>query len=487
MPKEKIDITLEYGKIPPQALELEEAILGILLRFQGVMDEVSPILKVDSFYKESHGIIYQHILDLYREKEPIDTITVSNKLKEHDKLDEVGGAYALVQMTNNVTSSANATYYAGVIQQKYIKRELIRISTEITVKAFEDNDDFEELISFSEKEMISVSEKNIGKSNMRHISEIGEESEKTMGVRILRAREGKVIGVTSGIKVLDRHTQGWQPTDLIIVAARPSIGKSACMVSWAKAAALDGVPVCIYSLEMSGMSLYDRVLISWSGASAFNYKSGRISDQEAIDIKAAREEISKLPIYIDDTPAVSMSYVRNHTKQMKKKGLCGLVLLDFLQLGEPDADDRSSRENQVSKMSRMGKLIAKEMAIPMIIFSQLNRECEREKDKKPDLHHLRESGAIEQDADIVILLHRPNKYGITEMYERGDQIDSANRIHFIIAKHREGSVGTASAWHSDDMTTIRDHEVNILDIDPDDTITSARDKMIDDDLPTLEE
>jgi replicative DNA helicase len=474
LPKE-----LEYGKIPPQALEIEETIIGSLLLEPKRIHAVDNILVAESFYKDEHQKIYQCIIDLYRKGKTIDMLIVTDKLRNNGLLEGIGGAFILVQMTEKITSTGRLEHHARIVAQKYVQRELIRVSNEISSKAFDDSIDIEETLSFANQSLNLVNEGIASDGGFKHIKDVGEESFDGFLNRIKLAKEGKVTGIPTGLNQLDKLTLGWQKPWLYTLAARPSIGKTALLLVFAKTAAIHGFPVCIYSLEMANTSLYDRLIISESGVEHHEYTSGVISSDETINkIKEAKETLAKLPIYIDDKSKATFRHMNNHVRVMKNKDRCKLVLIDFLQLADYEGE-KKGQEAETSEMAKSAQSLGKKHGVPVILLSQLNRECERRNDKKPELHDLRYSGAIEEASDVVILVHRPNKYGIEFM---PDNTLAKNKMQLIVAKNRHGATGLVTCWHSDDLTKIKDYDrgLEVLDTNSDQFIESSRDE---DDLP----
>ncbi|MBS4072894.1 MAG: replicative DNA helicase [Algoriphagus sp.] len=427
------------GKIPPQAVELEEAVLGALMLEKDALTNVIDILKVESFYKESHKVIFQAILDLFSESQPIDLLTVTTQLRKNGALEIAGGAFYVTELTSKVASAANIEYHARIITEQSIKRELIRISSEIQKDAFEDTTDVFELLDKMEQSMFEISEKNVRKnySDMRSIMRdaIAELEER-------KNQKDGLTGVPSGFTALDRVTAGWQKSDLVIIAARPAMGKTAFVLSVLRNAAVDhSRPVAIFSLEMSAVQLVNRLISSEAELDSEKIKKGTLADHEWAQLVHKTAKLSKAPLFVDDTPALSILELRAKCRKLKAQHDIQMVVIDYLQLMSGDSKSGGqggNREQEIASISRALKKIAKELSIPVIALSQLSRAVEtRGGDKRPQLSDLRESGAIEQDADMVMFLYRPEYYGITED-EGGASTAGVGEV--IIAKHRNGSL-----------------------------------------------
>jgi replicative DNA helicase len=427
------------GKIPPQAVELEEAVLGALMLEKDALTNVIDILKVESFYKESHKVIFQAILDLFSESQPIDLLTVTTQLRKNGALEIAGGAFYVTELTSKVASAANIEYHARIITEQSIKREMIRIASEIQKEAFEDTTDVFELLDKMEQSMFEISEKNIRKnySDMRSIMRdaIAELEER-------KNQKDGLTGVPSGFTALDRVTSGWQKSDLVIIAARPAMGKTAFVLSVLRNAAVDhSRPVAIFSLEMSAVQLVNRLISSEAELDSEKIKKGTLADHEWAQLVHKTAKLSKAPLFVDDTPALSILELRAKCRKLKAQHDIQMVVVDYLQLMSGDSKSGGqggNREQEIASISRALKKIAKELSIPVIALSQLSRAVEtRGGDKRPQLSDLRESGAIEQDADMVMFLYRPEYYGITED-EGGASTAGVGEV--IIAKHRNGSL-----------------------------------------------
>lgn len=428
---------LEHGKLPPQAVDLEEAVLGAMMLEKEAVNAVIDILQPKSFYKEAHQYIFEAIQKLFQRSEPIDILTVTNQLKEEGVMEAVGGAYYITHLTNRVASAANVEYHARIISQKYIQRELIRISTNIINDAYDDTTDVFTLLDKAESNLFSVSEGNLRK-NYDSMSILIKQAIKQIETAALH--EGNISGIPTGFNALDKMTSGWQPSDLVILAARPAMGKTAFVLSLGRNAAVDyKVPVAIFSLEMSSLQLVTRLISGESEISSEKLRSGNLAAHEVEQIHAKIRGLDEAPIFIDDTPGISVFELRAKARRLKAQHNIGLLIIDYLQLMTAGGDNKGNREQEISTISRSLKSIAKELNIPVLALSQLSRAVEtRGGDRKPQLSDLRESGSIEQDADMVMFIHRPEYYGLTEDEEGNSTIGLAN---ILISKHRNGAVG----------------------------------------------
>ncbi|MDR1860331.1 MAG: replicative DNA helicase [Bacteroidales bacterium] len=430
-------INAQYGKLPPQALDVEEIVLGTLMLESNAYENISSIIKTESFYKDEHKKIFEAVKSLAIRERPVDLLTVTQELKNRNLLDEVGGAPYLVHLTSRVAAGAHLDFHAKIIAQKFIQRELIRVSSEIQAEAYDDTKDIDDLIDMSEQKLFAVAEGNIERQT-RPISDVLKDA--TKQIEEASKQEG-LNGVPSGFTRLDQITSGWQRSDLIIVAARPAMGKTAFVLSMARNMAINNKrPVALFSLEMSSVQLVNRLVVAETELPATRIKTGKLAQHEWELFLSRTKVFETAPIYIDDTPALSVFEFRAKCRRLKAKYNIEAVIVDYLQLMTAGADSpRSfgSREQEVSLISRTLKAIAKELNIPVIALSQLSRASESNDGKRPQLSNLRESGAIEQDADIVLFIHRPEYYNITQDQQGNSLIGIAE---IIIAKHRNGSV-----------------------------------------------
>jgi replicative DNA helicase len=428
------------GKLPPQRLEMEAAVLGALMLEKDALTTVVDILKAHSFYKDGHQRIYKAISNLFDKSEPIDQLTVVQELREMGELEAAGGVGYVAGLTMHINSAANIEAHARVILEAAIKRELIRTATDILRDAYEETTDVFELLDATEKNIFQVSEDNMRK---------GVDSMQDLMVKAIKELEEKkhqkdgLTGVPTGFSALDRVTSGWQPSDLVIIAARPGMGKTAFVVSAMRNAAVDfKKPVAIFSLEMSSLQLVNRLISAEAELDSEKIKKGNLADYEWQQLNSKISALSSAPIFIDDTPALSIRELRAKCRRLKSQHDIQLIIIDYLQLmsGGEAGRPGGNREQEIASISRALKGIAKELNIPVIALSQLSRSVEtRGGDKKPQLSDLRESGSIEQDADMVIFLYRPEYYKITED-EMGNPTQGMGEV--IIAKHRNGSLET---------------------------------------------
>ena len=443
---------MDIGKMPPQAVELEEAVLGALMLENDALTNVIDILKPQSFYKDSHSRIFHAIEQLFTRSEPVDILTVTQELKKTGELDLVGGAYYITQLTNRIASAANAEFHARIVAQKFIQRELIRISTKTINDAYEDGSDVFDLLDNAEKNLFSIVEGNI-KKNYDKMSTLIRKA--TDQIEITRNNKGNFSGVPSGLTALDRLTSGWQKSDLVIIAARPAMGKTALVLTMARNAAVDfGKPVAVFSLEMSSLQLVTRLMASESEIASEKLKKGNLEEYEFQQLTDKTRKLSEAPLFIDDTPGLSVFELRAKARRLKEQHKIELLVVDYLQLMTAGGEGKGNREQEIATISRSLKGLAKELEIPVIALSQLSRAVEtRGGDKRPQLSDLRESGAIEQDADMVMFIHRPEYYNITEDENGGSTLGVAE---LIIAKHRNGPVDSAKTRYIGQFTKFVD-------------------------------
>jgi replicative DNA helicase len=429
------DISDSLGKLPPQALDLEEAVLGALMLEKNALNAVVEFLKPEHFYKESHKEIYDAILLLFKASEPVDMRTVVNQLRKTGKIELVGGAYAIAELTAKVSSAANIEYHARVIIEMAIKRTLIEVASKIHQDAYEDTTDVFELLDKTEQSIFQISDSNLRKNydNMRNLM-----ARAIQELQLLKEHKDGLTGVPTGFSSLDRMTSGWQKSDLVIIAARPGMGKTAFVVSAMRNAAVDfKQPVAIFSLEMASVQLVNRMISAEAELEGEKIKKGNLADFEWQQLVHKTNKLASAPIFIDDTPALSILELRAKCRRLKAEHDIQLIIIDYLQLMR--GDSAGNREQEIASISRALKGIAKELSVPVLALSQLSRSVEtRGGDKRPQLSDLRESGSIEQDADIVMFLYRPEYYKITQ---DEDGMPTQGMGEVIIAKHRNGSTG----------------------------------------------
>jgi replicative DNA helicase len=458
--KPELGLTSSIGKLPPQAIDLEEAVLGALMLERDALTNVVDILKPESFYKEAHKVIYSAILELFSDSQPIDLLTVTNQLRKKGQLELAGGAFFITELTSKVSSAANIEYHARIVTEQAMKREIISIASEVQKDAFEDTTDVFELLDKMEQSLFEISEKNIRKNyaDMRSILK-----EAIMELEAKKGQKDGLTGVPSGFTALDRVTSGWQKSDLVIIAARPAMGKTAFVLSVLRNAAVDhSRPVAIFSLEMSSVQLVNRLISAEAELDSEKIKKGSLADYEWEQLVHKTGKLSKAPLFVDDTPALSILELRAKCRKLKAQHDIQLIVIDYLQLMSGDTKgggQGGNREQEIASISRALKKIAKELNIPVIALSQLSRAVEtRGGDKRPQLSDLRESGAIEQDADMVMFLYRPEYYGITED-EEGHSTAGVGEV--IIAKHRNGSLDTVKLRFIGKYTKFADLEMNV--------------------------
>ncbi|PIP54044.1 MAG: replicative DNA helicase [Bacteroidetes bacterium CG23_combo_of_CG06-09_8_20_14_all_32_9] len=430
--------TANLGKVPPQALELEEAVLGAIMIDKDAANTVLEILKPECFYSDSNRKIYEAISALFKEMQPIDILTVKDELVRRKQLEETGGALYLTKLAGRVASAAHSEFHARIILQKYIQRELIRIATDIEKKAFDDEEDIDDLLDFSQNQIFGLSDGTVRRESQPIDVVIKESLEQ---IKIAGERVDGLSGVPSGFSDIDRITSGWQKSDLIVIAGRPSMGKTAFVLSMARNIAVNHKQaVGFFSLEMSSVQLVNRLLVAETEIRAEIIRTGKLSREEWNILDAKIKTLENCNIYIDDTPAISIFELRSKARRLVSQHDVKLIIIDYLQLMNSPNDYKGTREQEVSTISRSLKALAKDLNVPIIALSQLNRSVEtRTGSKHPQLSDLRESGAIEQDADIVIFIHRPEKYGFND--EDGSLKGLAE---IIIAKHRNGAVANVN-------------------------------------------
>ncbi len=426
----------EHGKIPPQALDYEEAVLGAIMVEKDALTEVIDILKPDSFYKDAHQKIYAAIQGLFQRSEPIDLLTVKTALEKEGHLEIIGGPAYIAQLTSRIASAANIEEHARVIAQKYIQRELIRISSEIIKDSFDETSDVFDILDAAEQKLFQVAQGNIRKSHDTMASLIIAAKEQ---IKKAGASEDGLNGVPTGFKRLDKLTSGFKGSELLILAARPAMGKTALVLSMARNIVLDyKMPVAIFSLEMSALQMVMRMVSNESGLEQEKLKKGNLAQHEWEQLNAKVAALSEAPFYIDDTPGLSVFELRAKARRLKAQHDIQMIIIDYLQLMNAGGKDGGNRQEEISIISRSLKIIAKELNVPVIALSQLSRAVEtRGGDKRPQLSDLRESGAIEQDADMVMFIYRPEYYEITEDAEGNSTV---GLTEIIVAKHRNGAL-----------------------------------------------
>lgn len=426
----------ELGRIPPQALEVEKGLIGALLTFSDAYGRVNDVLTPNCFYHKHHQFIYQAMQELASNNQPIDIMMVMEALKKGKRLEAIGGFNTLMELSNMATSSVNLEEHADIIYNKFLARELIKISTDIEELAFGEETDIKTVLEEAEGKIFEINQRRVKKE----VTKVGDVMPEAIN-KITTASQSKsgYTGLCTSFTKLDDMTNGWQPSTLNIIAARPAMGKTAFVLSMAKNMAIDyGYPVAIFSLEMSNLELVNRLVINASEIEGEKIKSGKLSAGEWEDLYSKTQCLNNAPIYIDDTANISVSELTTKARRLKSEHDIQCIIIDYLQLMNASGMNYGSREQEVSIISRSLKGLAKELNIPVIALSQLNRGVESREEKRPQLSDLRESGAIEQDADMVVFIHRPEYYKIME---DGNGNSNEGVAEIIIAKHRSGSVG----------------------------------------------
>lgn len=427
---------VQAGKIPPQNLDAEMSLLGAVLIDEEVLADVSEHVTTKDFYDKRHGIVYGGMMRLYEKHRPVDLLTLTDELKRKKELELVGGSAYLTELTTYVPTAAHAEAYAELVAQKAVRRRLIKASTEISEMGFDEDTSTQELLEKAEAELFSVSDQSL-KQDLASLESILTESFDRM--EELHRNKGALRGVRTGYRDLDNMTAGLQRSDLIILAARPAMGKTTLVTNLAyNVATIAKQPVLFFSLEMSKEQLVDRMLADASGVDAWNIRTGNLSDQDFSKLSEAMGEMAEAPIYIDDTPGLSVLEMRTKARRAAHEAPLGLIIVDYLQLMQASGRSDGNRVQEVSEISRGLKLIARELNVPVIGLSQLSRSVESRNPQIPQLADLRESGSIEQDADIVMFIYREKYYN--------PDTDRDNITDLIIAKHRNGPTGKVELY-----------------------------------------
>lgn len=429
-------------KIPPQALEAEESILSACIILPESLTETIEILKPGHFYKSSHQVIFQMMVDLHSKKEPVDLVTLANKLKQKDKLEEIGGATYLARLTEEIPLAVNVSHYANIIREKAALRQTIEKCNNIVMQCFEDSDDAIKIIDEAQKEILSIEIEDPNNKTYSTMPEIIEE-----GIDLLEERsesKGKITGVSTGFDRLDYLTWGLQPSDLTLIAARPSAGKTALALNIARNAVSKNIPTAIFSLEMSKQQLLFRLFSDQAKINSQKFKSGMFTHIEWGEITEAAGVINDFPMFIDDSAGLHIRQIQRRARKMYKKHKIGLIVVDYIQLVTGEG---KNRDREISSISMGLKNLAKELNIPVIALSQLSRKLEERNNKRPRLSDLRDSGTLEQDADIVMFIYRD------EMYNDDENNPNKGKAEIIIAKQRNGPVGKIELAFVDKYTS----------------------------------
>jgi replicative DNA helicase len=441
------EVDLSSRKLPPQNMEAEQSVLGGILIENEAVNKVMEILNGEDFYRDAHRKIFNALITLSERDEPADLITLTNELRKTNQLDSVGGASYVASLIDSVPTAANIEYYAKIVKEKAILRKLIETSTNIITQSYEDRGDVESFLDEAERAIFEISERRV-KPSFYSIRDIVKESFKTIE-RLFEKKEF-VTGVPSGFKELDRLTAGFHASDLIIVAGRPSMGKTALCLNLAQYAAIEKrIPVAIFSLEMSKEQLVIRVLCSEAQVEGTRLRTGFLTESDWPKLTLAAGNVSDAPIFIDDTAAISVLELRAKARRLKGEHGLGMLIIDYLQLmkGRTRVE---SRQQEISEISRSLKALAKELTIPVIAVSQLSRKTEERTGNRPQLSDLRESGAIEQDADLILFLYRD------EVYNRSEDNPNRGKAELIIGKQRNGPIGKIELAFFDKFTTFKE-------------------------------
>ena len=427
-------------RLPPQNLAAEQSVLGCLLLENASLDEVADILHADHFYSDIHQLIYATIMGMRERSKVIDVVTLADELEERNQLTDAGGTPYLLEILETVPHAAHVKHYAEIVRDKWVQRSLTNACTEILTECYEGSDDTGEVLKHAEQKIFKIFEEQEMASRIT-MQEIMEETLDRINVRL--GKEGNISGLSTGFVDLDRQTNGFQPAELVIIAARPSMGKTAFVCNIAEWVAGAGeTAALIFSLEQSKLELAERFLCIRAKLDGHRLRKGLLEADERHALLDASTELSQLPLFIDDSPGRTVAQIGAICRRLKRRNNLGLVIIDYLQLIEPE-DKKSNREQQIAQITRRLKGIAKENSLPVIALSQLNRGVELRDDKRPRLADLRESGAIEQDADIVMFLHRPDAY---------NPEDRPGLAEIIVAKHRSGPTGIVSLqWRRESM------------------------------------
>ncbi|MEX0813418.1 MAG: replicative DNA helicase [Chitinophagales bacterium] len=450
---------MDIGKKPPQAIELEEAVLGAIMLEKEAITAIVEVLRSESFYLPKHQLICAAAYELYSETEPVDILTVIQRLKKQGVLEEAGGAHYISQLTSKIASAANVEFHARIVAQKYIQRELIRVSNIIIKDSYEETTDVFELLDKAEQNLFAIGEQNLS-SSTKKMSDLWRKS--IEAIQNLREKEDGLTGIPTGFSGFDRLTSGWQKSDLVILAARPGMGKTSFVLTVARNAAVDfNMPVAFFSLEMSAVQLTTRLISSEAELTSEKLRKGDLEEHEWQQLHHKTKKLSEAKLFIDDSPALNIFELRAKCRRLKSQHDIQLIIIDYLQLMSGQGGNGKqfgNREQEISNISRGLKGIAKELNVPVIGLSQLNRSVEtRAGAKRPQLADLRESGAIEQDADMVIFLYRPEYYKLDEFEDGTPTKDMAE---IMIAKHRNGATADIKAKFIGMYTKFEDYEEN---------------------------
>ncbi len=421
---------------PPSAPEIEAAVLGAMLIEKEAVPKAIEMLSKDSFYSRQHQLIFEAMISLFESNEPIDTVTLYEELKKRNQVEEVGGAVYLSKLSQNISSAANVEFHSKIIIEKQILRGLITSSHQIAQDAYEGSRDAFDILDDAERKIFEITESHLQRSFQGMDRAVRDALEY---IEAIHSQKERKFSVPTGFYELDEMLGGFQKSDLVIIAARPSMGKTAFALTLARNAAIDhGVPIGIFSLEMATMQLVIRMLCAEGRLDAHMVRTGKLPSEEGVKLSKNAHKLINAPLYVDDSPSQTVLEIRAKARRLKAEKNIGMIIIDYLQLMQGPAK-AESREREISHISRSLKALAKELNIPVVALAQLNRAVETRTDKRPQLSDLRESGSIEQDADVVIFLNRPEYYGL-EKDENGQSNEGVAEI--IIGKQRNGPTGT---------------------------------------------
>ena len=424
----------EGGRIPPQDIDAEKSLLGAIMISDKVLPDVLTILKSSDFYDTKHQLIFGAMVNLYDRHMPIDLVTLTSELRSMKKLNEVGKASYLTELSTYVPTASHAMAYAEIIERTSMRRRLIKAGTEIAEKAFNEDANVDELIGSAEAELFTVSDKII-KTDYTSMEDLLADA--LDRIEELHKNKGALRGLKTGFRDLDKKTAGFQKGDLVIVGARPAMGKTTFAQNLTyNIASMNNKGVLFFSMEMASSEIIDRILSDVSGVNNWNIRTGNLSDEEYSKVADAMNELSELPIYIDDTSSMTINEIRNKARRAKHDHDIGIVIIDYLQLIQGSDRYKGNRVQEVTEISRGLKTLARELDVPVVALAQLSRGVTGREDPRPLLSDLRESGSIEQDADLVLFLHRPDYYKAND-----DNYEETHITELLIAKHRHGAIG----------------------------------------------
>ena len=435
-------------RTPPHSLEAERTVLGALMLDKDAITKVADMIKVDDFYKNAHNVVYEAMLSLYEHNDPIDVLSISNKLEEQNKIDEVGGASFLASLVSGIASASNITYYAKIIQKKAVLRRLIAAAAEINEMGYNEAEDIEKVLDDAEQKLFSISQKSLKQEFTPIKTILGEAFDR---LDDLHKNKGKMRGVPTGFTDLDDLLSGFQKSDLIILAARPSVGKTALALDIARQVGTQAnIPVGIFSLEMSADQLVDRIIAAEGNVDLWRLRTGNLKDSDFVNINETMGTLSEAPIFIDDTSSANIMEMRTMARRLQAEHDLGLIIIDYLQLMEGRSNE--NRVQEISEISRGLKMLAKELNIPIVALSQLSRAVESRPDQRPKLSDLRESGSIEQDADVVMFIYREDRVN--------PDTENKGIAEIIVAKHRNGPVGVKQLYFHEEAASYKNLEAH---------------------------